>query len=241
MKKLSILSIILLFSSCFLDNDCIVGSGQKITQEITLPNFTKFESFGANTITITQGTEQKVLVTGYPNIINKLKRTVINNNWEMGFVENECYRNADLSIQITMPFIEQADLNGTGKITIHNFEGNSQNLRLRLSGSGDFELHKNSGTENLTISIDGSGEVIGYGDFNNLKNLNLSINGSGKYDAFPIASENSSINILGSGFCNVFTRTTLDVEIEGEGTVNYKGNPTITKRITGSGKVIDKN
>lgn len=241
MKKLSILAIILLLNSCYSDDDCIIGRGQKITQEITLPNFTKFESFGANTITVTQGTEQKVLVTGYPNIINKLKRTVINNNWKMGFEENECYTNADLSIQITMPLIEQADLNGTGKITIHNFENNSKYLHLRLFGSGDFELHENTGTENLTISIDGSGKIIGYGNFSNLQNMNLSINGSGKYDAFPLASENSTINILGSGFCNVFARTTLDIDIEGEGTVNYKGNPTIKQRIKGSGKIINKN
>jgi hypothetical protein len=241
MKKLSVLAIILLFSSCILDNDCIVGSGTKITKEITLPEFTKFESFGANTIIVTQGDIQKVEVTGYPNIINDLETEVRNKTWKMEFQDDECYRNAELTIHITIPKIERADLNGTGKITINNFENNSKDLSLNLSGSGDFELNTTSGTENLDIKIDGSGEIKALGNFTDLENLNIVIKGSGDYDGFPLITDNATINILGSGDCNVFVNSLLDIVIEGSGSINYKGNPTITQSITGSGKLVNAN
>lgn len=241
LNKILLLLLIVQLTSCINENECITGSGTKITKELAVPTFSKFTSYGNHNIVVTQGNTQKILVSGYPNIISELKRGVANGHWKMAFEDYDCYGNSDLDIQITIPNIEEANLVGTGKVTIHNFSNNNKELRLNLSGSGDFEIYENSGTEELNITIDGSGNLFAHKDFINLKNLHVAIRGSGDVNAFPLHTENANIKIIGSGHGNIYVKSLLDITIDGSGIIYYKGNPTISQTILGSGKLINTN
>jgi len=78
-------------------------------------------------------------------------------------------------------------------------------------------------------------------EFTDLENLDLEIIGSGSFDGFPIEADQVVINIVGSADCSITATTGLKVVIDGSGTVNYKGNPTIDSNIEGSGKIINSN
>jgi hypothetical protein len=49
------------------------------------------------------------------------------------------------------------------------------------------------------------------------------------------------VDISGSGNCEVTVNTRLDVDIDGSGSVFYKGTPSIKDHISGSGRVVDSN
>ncbi len=234
-----VLSISIIITSCTINEDCITGNGTIITEIISVPQFSGIIAYGGDNVTISQGDVQEVQVTGYPNIINRLKRNVNGNIWKI-VLEDGCYRNSDLNINIIIPNFEQIELLGSGNIIVNDFT-NQQDLNLEILGSGDIVLNANQGSENVFINIEGSGNVIGHSDFIGLNNLEIDIIGSGSYNGFPIKTDNCLINIEGSGNCNVYVNNNLDVNIHGSGNVNYKGIPTITQNITGSGTMNNAN
>ncbi len=243
MKSLTIVSVAFLFilalsTSCTSD-DCITGEGSIVTETLDLEPLDAITLMGSNNVSIKQGEIQEIKVTGYPNIIKELNRSVANKHWEIR-LNDACYKNADYSVEITVPYLTEANLAGSGNIIVYDFiEQGGQTYRLL--GSGNLSLGANSGTEALNVFLTGSGNVTANADFTDLKSLDINITGSGDFSGFPIQTNTCNIVVSGSGNSNVYVHDELNVSITGSGNVNYKGNPVITSSIVGSGKVIDSN
>ena len=243
MKSLSTLSVAFLFiltlsTSCTSD-DCITGEGSIVTETLELEPFDALTLMGSNNVTIKQGEIQEIKVTGYSNIIKELNRSVNNKLWEIR-LDDACYKNADYSVEITIPFLTEANLTGSGNIIVYDFKAQGDQT-YRVLGSGNLSMGANTGTEALTVFLTGSGNITCNADFTDLKSLDMNNTGSGDYSGFSIQSNTCSIIVSGSGNSNVYVHDELNVSITGSGNVNYKGNPVITSSITGSGKVIDSN
>src|SRR5210317_1429668 len=196
------LSIIFATSSCSTDNDCITGSGSVITQTIQLESFSGIQSSGSDSVIISQGDVQEVTVTGHSNIISMLKRNVSNDIWKAE-LEDGCYNNSDLEINIKVANMDYVKLAGSGNAVINDFI-NQQDMKIIIEGSAYVELNNNQGAENLDITIDGSGYIVGNGNFENLENLDIQIFGSGYYDAFSIDTNSCIIYTEGTGYCNIY-------------------------------------
>jgi len=69
--------------------------------------------------------------------------------------------------------------------------------------------------------------------------VKINTSGSSKVDATSLISENSDIQINGSGNIRVYAANSINVQINGSGTVKYKGEPkSVNQQINGSGKII---
>ncbi len=230
----------LLLASCSKNGGiCINGEGTIETRTLNVSSFSEVDLTEAATVIISQGSEQKVEVTGHPNIIDRLKTNVVGNRWDID-LENGCYNNYDLTIHITVPSIQNVSLSGSGGITINDFE-NQGNLAVSIPGSGDITMNSFTGADNLDFKISGSGNITANRLIPNLVNTNIVISGSGSIYAFPINTENSDIVISGSGNIEVSVLQRLDISISGSGNVYYKGSPTIDSKITGSGNIVNAN
>jgi hypothetical protein len=240
MRKIVITSNILAFVlvSC-VEGNLFVGEGVLISKEVSIAHFDGIKSFGNNNVTITRGQVQKVQVTGYSNIIDRLKTDVNNGIWKIELKEGR-YKNADLSIDIVLPVLNEVELHGSGEILVYD-NTSSEHMNVGIYGSGKIELNKNSGCKNLDIDIEGSGSVVAYDEFEDLVNMKIKTIGSGGFAGFPVLAENCDITIEGSGVCSISVSEILNVNLEGSGVVNYKGNPTISTNISGSGKVTNNN
>jgi len=239
LKITLMLSFIFATSSCSTDDDCITGGGSVTTQTIQLESFSGIQSSGSDSVIISQGDVQEVTVTGHPNIISRLKRNVSNGIWKAE-LEDGCYNDNNLEINIKVPNMNYVKLAGSGNVVINDFI-NQQNMEIIIEGSASVELNNNQGAQNLDISIEGSGYVIGNGSFENLESLDIQILGSGYYNAFSMETNSCRIYTVGGGYCNVFVNDNLDITIDGSTEVNYKGYPTITSNISGSGSINDVN
>ncbi len=240
MKKLilNIIALSTLLISCSND-DKISGEGSIVTEEIAIADFKGIETYGDNNVIISKGAVQKVEVTGHSNIIDRLKRDVASGIWKMELEEGS-YTNADLSFNITLPIINSVDLYGSGGVVINEHKS-EENMDVRIYGSGNIELGENEGSTNLNLLIEGSGNIKAFESFSDLENIEVDIIGAGFYEGFPVISNNCDINIEGSGRAKIYTEDVLNVRIVGSGAVNYKGDPSITVDITGSGKLINEN
>lgn len=230
--------LFLMILSCD-SNDCIRGEGQKVTETLALETISSITLFGSEKVTITQGNEQLVSVTGHKNIIDELNRKVDDEHWEIR-LKDGCYKNADLAIEIQLSQLHAAYLNGSGDISIGDFEG-PETQEFILTGSGNLSLLNNSGTNELLFVITGSGAIDCNGTFNDLTELDLTISGSGDIQAFKAPADQVFCQLTGSGNARVTANNELDVKIAGSGNVYYKGDPGITSTISGSGKLINDN
>lgn len=226
-----------LFTSC--ENSDYVGEGEFTSKELTMNSFDKIVSSGSFNVIVSKGDQQKVTVTGYSNIIEQLQTNIENGSWNIELKKGH-YKNDNLTINIIIPELNGAILEGSGEIRIDNFKS-SKNVFIGISGSGNIFINENQGCENLSVTIKGSGNVYLNNNFINLSYLNLKMKGSGSYDGFVNLSPKVDLTMEGSGNCNLFVTEILNVQINGSGNVNYKGNPKVVSKINGSGKINNKN
>lgn len=227
------------FISCEKDTLCTKGEGTITTRTLDIPSFTGIDLVQAGDVIFTQGATQTVVANGHPNIIDKIEKDVSGGVWAIDF-ERGCYDDYELTLNITVPDLNEVLLSGAGNITIGDFLDQGD-LDLNISGSGVIFLNSFSGTQNLDVDISGSGEVQANSSFPSLERIDLNISGSGQFDGFLLETDECYIKVPGSGDSYVHVNEKLDVKISGAGNVYYKGFPEIDKDITGSGTVVNSN
>lgn len=234
--------ILLQFTACTSDDDtvteCIDGEGTIETREISLSDFNSITNNISANVTISQGTSQQVTATGHPNIIDVLETAISNDTWDIT-LEEGCYQNFELSINIIIPNLRSVGVNSSGNITINDFM-DQEDLTLSSSGSGNLMIHLFEGSGVMNITATGSGNISTQTE-NTLTSLTVDTSGSGENNLYNLIAENININSSGSGDSFVQANTNLDVTISGSGNVSYRGNPAINQSITGSGTLINDN
>ncbi len=215
MKRIIILTCILLISLTACTKDTITGSGTPISEFRNVAKFTKISSEGVFEVTITQGDQQSVEITADDNIIQRVKTEVVDNELRL-YLDDHNYKDISLKANIVSERINGIKNSGIGNFVISN-----------VDEVGNFNVY-NSGTGN--ISVTGRAE-----------SLTVKNEGDGTFKGFQFIVSNCNVEIVGSGDCEVYSTTTLNVDIEGSGDVYYKGAPAIEANISGSGKVINAN
>lgn len=222
----------LLLSAC-ADRNCIKGEGATETRTLNLQPFKSIEANGSFKVYITQGATQQVEVKGESNILDQLNTSISNNTWKIE--HTSCVRRSrDVEVYITMPVTESLYLNGSGRIIGQNTI-TAGDVQVTLNGSGKIEL--TTSAEQVITRLIGSGEIVLGGE---AVRHNINISGSGRVEAFGLQANNVTVNLSGSGVAEVSAVSALGADISGSGNVYYKGNPTVTTSITGSGKVVKK-
>ena len=211
-----LVSSTIILSGCNKDN--LSGSGATDTELRVVPLFTSVELKGSAEATISYSTTQEVKLTGYENLLPYYETRVSNNTLYLQF-RSDVYnvRNNNIRLNITLPLLAGIRVNGSGKITAKEFINGDQ----------------------LTASLNGSGDIfVNAGKYNK---ANYFINGSGDIkDSGNITTE-ALAQISGSGNIELNVTGKLKANISGSGDINYWGNPnTVETQVSGSGKVTKK-
>lgn len=120
---------------------------------------------------------------------------------------------------------------GSGRLEIAAFDG--QALTAAVAGSGSVQV-KALAARTLTASASGSGRLSLAGA---VTTQTVSLSGSGGLQALELRSEDTTLNIAGSGTARVWVDGQLNVTLSGSGTVRYRGDPHLRQSVTGSGVV----
>lgn len=118
---------------------------------------------------------------------------------------------------------------------------NTWYIELKNGRYGEYEL-----TYYLTlpkiheIENNGTGDVIMDNEMTQ-ESIRIRLNGTGDYYGFSMTVEDCEIETIGTGSAEVTANSSLDVRIEGTGSVYYKGHPEIKNSISGTGKLISAN
>ena len=238
MKKLSIVAGIILVSiflySFSFWSDCEKENGEIVKKSIPLNDFSKISLHGSSTVYLSQGEEQKVEIETTQNIIDLLNTEVNKEKWTIEF--SKCIKSKNgVKFYVTMPNIEEISVSGSGDI-IAEEEIESDDLNVSVRGSGDLKLKIKA--QKLEASVKGSGDIKISGKTNS---QSVSIKGSGDYSAFNLDADKTEVSVNGSGDAKVVAKEKLKANVNGSGDIMYKGSPKeVEQHTNGSGDIEAK-
>ncbi|RFZ82292.1 DUF2807 domain-containing protein [Mucilaginibacter terrenus] len=212
------------------------GLAMANTEDRHLSGFNGVNVGGSFDVYITQGSTESVKVDAPSDIIGRIVTEVEggtlkiytkrdeNNNWS--------WHNKKVVVYVSIKDINNITLAGSGDVFFK--EGiRANNLKIRLSGSGD--ITGKLDVSNLESSIAGSGDITvsGSADVSS-----VSVVGSGDYTGQNLVTKNTSVKVAGSGDARVNVSEKLDASVVGSGDVHYTGSvKNINSSKAGSGSV----
>jgi hypothetical protein len=192
----------------------VIGSGKEAREIREIGNFTELDLRGIGSVEVTIGNPRPLVISGDDNILPMIETKVTDGR--LTIRSTRPIRPVQpLIIKVTVPDLAAVMLGGSGEIAATSIA--NDNLRATLTGAGTITL--SGQTSNLAITLTGAGTV----------------------DARKLVAKVATVDMSGAGRIDVSPVVSLQVTITGAGTVTYSGEPTITQKITGVGKLERRN
>jgi hypothetical protein len=204
-----------------------------VAEEYPVDEFTGVQISIPATVYLEQGNTHSLRIEADPSTLDKIKVMVEDDNLVIKPKQYGDNLRGKITVYVISPVYELVSLAGSGNVSAGK-SINSEELTLKLAGSGDMEFEDLS-AEEVEIKIAGSGNLALAGK--GAEELEISIAGSGDLDAENFAVEEFEGKISGSGSCRVNVTGELNISIAGSGSVYYHGNPEINSSVAGSGSV----
>ena len=198
----------------------VEGNGNLVEQNRNVSAFNAVSSEGELNVILKQGGSRNVKVKIDGNLQQYVKTEVKNNTLVIDNTKN--IKDAvDKTVVVTNNNLNRVILKGSGDIDTEN-RFNSTNLSILLEGSGDMMNFKWKADSTVNITSKGSGLFrIIEGD---ARNLNAEIQGSGDVVVSDFELKKTTVNASGSGDIKLSFRTEkLDLELSGSGEVRGIG------------------
>ena len=235
MKLIALLIVIAVsFSSChYIRGERINGNGISSTQERSVGDFHSISAMGSMDVIVSQSPTNTFKIEADQNLLEYIETR--NSSGTIEIFTREGYDldpKSGIKVYATAPDFKDLEVSGSGKINSTGKITSTSELNAGVSGSGDILLEADA--PRITTQISGSGSSTIKG---NTKDFSVHISGSGDVRCFDLLSENTEIDIAGSGNAEVYASKNLDVDIAGAGDVRYRGNPSIKQNIAGAGGI----
>lgn len=230
--RLAVIAFIaLLTSSCILTIDGVVGKGSIVSEDISVESFTSVELATSANVEISKGTELKVTLSDYENLLDYWDIEVINNSLIIKTKSFTSFINSKAKVIIEMPEpLYSVTLAGSGNVKLIDSFNDLNDISIL--GSGNFTSETDAQYNDLEVLISGSGNMIVNGS---VQNLTAKIAGSGNMRLSNLEAQNANCYILGSGNMYINVIQSLKANISGSGDIVYSGNPTLDFSGLGSG------
>jgi hypothetical protein len=212
MKKLIVFSLVSLFALTSCNWHRIHGDGSIKTETRDVAAFEAVTCDGGYEVQIDCQRTQSLTIETDENLLPLVKTEVHDRTLHV-YTKGMLFPTNRIRLAVSVPNITEFTSNGSTDGDINNV--NNDALDIGIHGSGKLHMNGKSGT------------------------LKINASGSSKIDATSLVTENSDIQINGSGNIQVYATNSIDVRINGSGTVKYKGEPkSVNQQINGSGRII---
>lgn len=234
-----LVAVVLFTSSC--KQNVLHGEGATTTSSPVVSSFNAvdIELPLKAIVTVQEGSQPTIQLSGYTNVIEHIKAKVENNSLVLYSDLDETWRidGDGITVSITMPSLTALSLTGAADADIHgNVTGGT--FKLETSGASTVVID-NLNVDSFSSDVSGACNIEVKGG--STKKASYEISGAAKIKAFPLQTLETVTSISGAGKGEVSASQKLTVEISGAGDVKYKGNPAITKDISGAGSITAVN
>jgi len=195
--------------------EIVKGSGNVVTEERDVSGFTAVSLQGIGELFVDQTGTESLAITADDNLLPYIKTRISGDKLIISIEENTTFNNvSELTYHVTVANLDELELDGFGQVTVSNLNG-----------------------ESLSVQLDGAGSITVSGE---VDRQTVEINGAGGYDAAELKSQEATVTHNGAGLAVVQVSDQLDAKINGIGTVEYIGDPQVTKDVSGLGSVSQR-
>lgn len=218
---ISMLLLIVLLTGCTVVGAGERGSGNIVSQEMDLSDFTKVNASHSFTVNINQGDSYSVIIRTDDNLVDNLDVSVQGDTLRIQFDPNRSPLSGTMEADITMPQLTGIEFSGASDGTISGFSS-TNDFRADLSGSSSLTGDLESGDARFDVSGASDVRLGGSGG-----NLVIDASGSSDLKLFDFAVEDADIQVSGSSTAEVNVNGTMNVNASGASDVTYTGNPSL--------------
>jgi hypothetical protein len=204
-----------------------------------LPPFRKIDVSGSADITLVQGDAESVALPAEPRAKGVLRASVRDDTLYVESMDHAHWWDLVLDggreqrppIVIALRNVDAIVAAGTVKVTAATLKADD----LRISGAGVTSLR----IDDLTVR---ELKLVGAGALRadlagRATDATVTISGAGEFRGAKFVTQNATVTVAGAGKVIVNAEKTLKATISGAGSVEYFGNPDVTERISGAGRV----
>jgi len=193
-------------------SEIVPGSGNVVTETREVSGFTAVTLQGFGKVIIDQNGSELLTITADDNFLPYLKTAVRGDTLYISATDRVAFTDVtEMTFHVSAAALSAVELSGAGSMEISSLD-----------------------TENWQVKLPGAGSITVAGQTNK---QTVELSGAGSYNAAELASQQATITSSGAGSAVVQVSDTLDVTIDGLGSVEYIGNPTVTQEINGVGSV----
>jgi hypothetical protein len=213
----------------------IAGSGSGTTRSFAVAGFSQVALRGSDDVDVRVGPAFSVRAEGPSDQLDKLKIVKDGDTLRIGRVHGARFHwgghHEGVKIFVTMPRIAEANIAGSGDMTIDKAEGSK--FVGSTAGSGGLSVGAIS-VDTADLSIAGSGDMALTGS---AKQLTVNIAGSGNVDAGGLKAQGAKVSIAGSGGVKADVTGPAEVSVMGSGDVDLGAGAKCATSKMGSGSV----
>ena len=257
MKKIIVMGVVLagLIAMLAIGSSCvgrIVGSGEIVSKDYSFKDFTNLEISSFFKYEISRSDSFSVKVTTFQNVIDQLDITQSGQNLSVRFKPGVF--STDASIAITMPELNKLVVSGASRGSAKGFQS-SEPLDLEVSGASQLDMDVHAG--NTEVAVSGASNVTGKlqaadvrievsgasgCDISGSAGLStVGVSGASHFNSLDFQMQNTNITVSGASRAAIYTSGTLNLEVTGASTMDYSGNPILSKvNVSGASRINSK-
>ncbi len=233
-RLLSLILLVSIISSChFGGGERIRGNGNMKVENRNLSSFDAVYVSGNTDIYVKQDSAFSVRVEADENLMEYIITELDGNTLKMRSKDGVNLKSSrSIKVYVSGPTFKYFKASGACNIFSENKISSSEAITIDISGASDVKMELM--TPKIETDLSGASSLTLSGQTKDFK-----VDGSGSTDikCFDLQTENTEIKLSGAGNADVFASVKLDVQVSGAADVKYKGNATVTQKISGAGSV----
>lgn len=208
----------------------VISESEIVAKKYDFSDFDSISAFGNYQLKIEKGDEYKVEAQGHDGDFDSVLISQEGRKLEIDEDHRGicifCYdHRIAKEIIITMPELKEFQSDGMTRATISGFDQDEMKVDLRGTDSATADIR----VKDMKIDMDGMARltISGYAE-----NMNGKIDGMNRLQATDLEAKNVNLNVDGNSDVEVWATDKLDARVGGVSKVSYKGNPSITKKVS---------
>lgn len=190
----------------------VTGSGKVVNETRHVSGFDGLIIEGAGQINIDRTGTESLSITTDDNLLQYVDTQVRGGRLVIEFKPKIIFdRVSDLSFNLTVKDLNSLQVTGAASIDAQNLQG-----------------------DQMTVNLDGTGATNLAGK---VDQLTVSLNGMGTFNSENMQTKRATVSNDGASAAIVRVSDSLNATLSGIGSIEYIGNPQVTKNISGPGAV----
>ncbi len=191
-------------------------------------NFEAVKVVGPFGISIAQGDEYRVALSGSEHKIEEIEVTQENGVLRVAYNEDDfdLYKNyRKLKLRIIMPNLNRLDIKGATIGNIAGFE--EEKMYIKLAAASELTIDSDINFLELKLSSASTINLIGRGDL-----LEAKLSSAAQLDAYKFVAQNVAIKVSSGAKAKVYATETLSIKASTLGDVKYRGGASVNRQST---------